>query len=68
MLYVLLLYLKLILSNQIAPLAGHKSLYGPLNSGAGHIGIYGLLMANKKKFGWKKLLFKELEKMLGLSV
>ena len=51
--YMGLLYLKLILSNQIAPLAGHNSLYGPLNSWAGHIGIYGLLMGNKTNFGWK---------------
>lgn len=32
----------------IAQLAGHKSLYGWLNSWEGHIGIYGRLMAHKQ--------------------
>ena len=65
---IYLLYLKLILSNQIAPLVGHKSLYGPLNSLAGHIGIYGLLMANTTNFGWKKIFVQNCQKKLLLEL
>ena len=56
--YIVLLYLKLILSDQIALLADHKFLYGMLSSWVGHIGIYGPLMANKNNFGRKKILFR----------
>ena len=56
--YIYLLYLKLILSNQIAPLSGHKSLYGPQNSWAGHRGMYGPLMANKQILIKKKICYK----------
>ena len=53
------LYLKLILSNQITPLEGQKSLYGPPNSWAGHIMIYGPLMAYKKKLFQKHFVPKK---------